>query len=37
MAIQLFIKNVKPFTEVVVQAKGMTNNITIGCKQYTSD
>lgn len=37
MTIQLFIKNVKPFTEVVVQAKGMTNNITIGCKQYTSD
>lgn len=37
MAIQLFIKNVKPFTEVVVQAKGMTNNVTIGCKQYTTD
>ena len=34
MSIKLYIKNVKPFTEVVVQAKGLKDNITVGIKCY---
>lgn len=37
MTAKLYIKHAKPFTEVVVQAKGIKDNITIGCKCYTTE
>ena len=36
MAIRLYVKNTKPFTEVVVQAKGLKDNITVGVKSYSN-
>lgn len=34
MSLKLYVKNAKPYTEVLVQGKGIKDNITIGCKCY---
>jgi len=36
MALKVYVRDTKPFTEVLVQAKGIKDNITIGCKCYSN-
>ena len=36
MAVKLYIKTSKPFTEKLVQATGVKDNITLGIKAYSN-